>query len=129
MRWTDFVIWQRRRLGIPHGNPLYRNWTRKEYRLVGKASDLEVARKLGRGILSVRHQRLHLGIPLLTDEARSFLMVRFFRSNIDAPRSRKPTTRSVVPRLAGIRDCPWIDATPKLARMKKAVTNWRLAVN
>src|ERR1041385_730804 len=59
---------RRRRLGIPHGNPAYRNWTRKERRLLGKAPDEEVARQLHRSVQSVRAERNKLGTRAVTDE-------------------------------------------------------------
>ena len=58
---------RRCRLGIsaPGGRPYHRQrpWQPREDALLGTASDVEIARRLGRTVANVSHRRHRLGIP------------------------------------------------------------------
>jgi DNA-binding CsgD family transcriptional regulator len=69
----DCVRNERIRLKIPSICPLNsKRWTRQEERLLGKLSDAEVAKRLGRSVLSVGMHRRLLGLRKFSRKSRTW---------------------------------------------------------
>jgi hypothetical protein len=62
-RSSGAVIQRRETLHIPKANPILRDWTPEEEKLLGTGADAEIARRLKRTLRATAHRRVRLKIP------------------------------------------------------------------